>query len=98
MSKKPRPNTDLVWINWDDAVGGDRIRAEDIPNSHLAENWNLGWIEHEDDKRIVLCHAFSSTGEYEHTTIPQADIVDRIPVVRSARRKNAEKENDDPAS
>ena len=77
---KPRKNSELLWIIWQDAVGGDRIHRDDISTSKLAINTNLGWIEHENDDRVVLCHGFGNTGEHEHTTIPTGDILQRIPV------------------
>ena len=87
MANKPRKSTQLVWITWRDAVGGDRIHRDDIERARLAVNTNLGWIEHEDDQRIVLCHGFSNTGEYEYTQIPISDIIKRIPVVKRTNRQ-----------
>lgn len=86
MSEKPRKSTQLVWITWRDAVGGDRIHRDDISRAKLAVNTNLGWIEHENDERIVLCHGFSNTGEYEYTQIPISDIIERTPVVKRSSR------------
>ena len=86
---KPRPNTMLVWIIWRDAVGGDRIHRDDIQEARLAVNTNLGWIEHENSERVVLCHGFSDSGECEYIQIPVTDIMERIPVVASRKTRQA---------
>ena len=79
--KRPRKSTELFWIVGRDAVGGDRLHRDDIQTAKLAINTNLGWLEHEDDDRIVLCHGFGDTGEYEYIQIPTSDIIERMPVV-----------------
>ena len=89
--EKPRKSTKLVWIVWRDAVGGDRIHRDDIARARLAVNTNLGWIEHENSERIVLCHGYGNTGEYEYTQIPLSDIMERIPVVNRSKRRTTKR-------
>ena len=85
MSDKPRKASELKWIVWRDAVGGDRIHRDDVARAHLATNTNLGWVEHENEDRIVLCHGFSDTGELDYMQIPVGDILERIHVVKPSR-------------
>jgi hypothetical protein len=87
MLKKPRKSTQLVWVTWRGALGGERIHRDDITRAGPAVNTNLGWIEHENDERIVLCHGFSNTGDYEYTQIPISDIIERIPVASRTKRQ-----------
>jgi hypothetical protein len=97
-AKNPRPAYELVWITWQDAVGGDRIHRDDVKSARLATNINLGWIEHEDDDRIVLCNGVGDTGEMEHVIIPVSDIIDRSPVARRRNRRNSNGEESDERS
>ena len=83
----------VVWIEWHDAVGDStRTHFDSLSDCQLCKNTNLGWIIHENDKRIVLAHGFSTSGEVDHFTIPQADIISITPVAppRARKPKNAD--------
>lgn len=87
--KRP-PKSQLVWIVWQDAVAeSTRSHVDELKDCKLVRNTNLGWIEHENEERIVLTHGFSTSGERDHFVIPKRDILERIPVV-AARKRNPE--------
>lgn len=78
----------LVWVTWHDAVGDTaRTHVDDLAGLSLATNVNLGWVIHEDEKRIVLAHGFSTTDEVDHFTIPRGDILSIEPAAYSPRPK-----------
>ena len=83
----------VVWVEWHDAVGeSTRTHFENIAECSLSKNFNLGWVLHENEKRIVLAHGFTAAGEIDHFTIPQADIISITPVAppRARKPKNAD--------
>lgn len=81
----------LVWVEWQDAVGDStRTHFEDVGAASLVKNINLGWVLHENASRIVLAHGFSSSGEVDHFTIPQADILSVTPAAYTPRKKPTE--------
>ena len=56
----------LVWVKWQDAVSdSSRTHYEELSEVRLSINDNLGWIIHENDKRIVLAHGYTATGEID---------------------------------
>jgi hypothetical protein len=87
-SSLPCRKTDLIWVVWEDACGDStRAQRDVVAAQQLAVNVNLGWIIHEDAKRIVLAHGTSSTGEIDHFVIPQVSILERIYPFRAKPRK-----------
>lgn len=71
-----KPNKkELVWVTWRDAESSStRTHVEDLADVRLSRNVNLGWVIHENDKRIVLAHGFCTSGEVDHFAIPRGDI------------------------
>jgi hypothetical protein len=79
----------LVWVTWRDAQGdSSRTHVDDLAVITLATNVNLGWIIHENDRRIVLAHGYSSSGEIDHFAIPTGDIVSTEPAGYTPRKRN----------
>lgn len=83
MTTLPCSRSDVMFVIWEDAVSewtrGDLHAAAEL---RLARNVSLGWIVHENDKRVVLCNGTSTTGEMDHLVIPTSNIVARMPVTR----------------
>lgn len=76
--------SDLVGILWLDACNeSTRTDESDLAKVKLAENFNVGWIVHEDSNRLVLAHGSSSSGEVDHFTIPVGNIIDRVFFVKT---------------
>lgn len=71
--------SDLVAILWWDACNeSTRTDESELAKVKLAENFNVGWIVHENADRLVLAHGSSSSGEVDHFTIPVGNIIDRV--------------------
>jgi len=76
--KMPGKKKDIIVIWWYDAVSmPSREQTDAVNNLQLAVNCNIGWIMHENELRIVLCHGNSNTGELDHYLIPTANIMKR---------------------
>lgn len=71
-----KPNKkQIVWVTWRDAeCSSTRTHVDDISEVRLARNVNLGWIIHENERRIVLAHGYCTSGEIDHFAIPRGDI------------------------
>jgi len=83
----------LYIIRWRDAVSSSqRIQASEAQFVDLVVNTNVGWIFDENEKRTVLVHGYSETGELDYFAIPASCIVEKIPVMQKRRRKNRESE------
>ena len=84
MTALPCRQSEVVFVVWEDAVSewtrGDFHAAAEL---QLARNTSLGWIVHENERRIVLCNGTSTSGEMDHLLIPVPNIVARIPVVEA---------------
>lgn len=79
---------DLVWVTWRDAESSStRTHVEDLADVRLSRNVNLGWVIHENERRIVLAHGFCTSGEVDHFAIPKGDIEDIEYAARPAKRK-----------
>lgn len=84
----PCKRADIVIIWWWDAVSGSaREQADTVKDLQLALNCNIGWIAHENDTRLVLCHGRSSTGEMDNFQIPVANIVKRLTICPKRKKK-----------
>ena len=72
----------MIGIWWWDALQmHDRIREEEIETLvGLSRNYNVGWILHENDTRIILCFGTCSTGEYDIMVIPTNAVIERIDI------------------
>jgi len=89
---RPAKNAELVWIVWADAVGEScRHHAENVAGLHLATNTNLGWVVHENERRLILAHGMSDSGELDVFAIPQNCIIERIPVIKKRPRNGTAK-------
>ena len=82
----PVKTTELVWIEWWDACAG-RHPTSSLAKADLARMFNIGWIIHEDRKRIVLAHSLGDSDEYDTMRISKRQIIRRIPVRRSAKAR-----------
>ncbi len=75
----PCRKADIVFITWEDACGDStRAHQDVIKSQQLAINTNVGWLVHENEKRIVLAHGISTTGEIDHLVIPVVSILERV--------------------
>lgn len=70
---------EVIGISWWDASQmNDRIREEDFETFvGLSKNYNIGWVLHENDVRVLLCFGTCSTGEYDIMAIPTGNIIER---------------------
>jgi len=89
MRQLPCKKSEIVYIVWHDALDeSSRATVDVLLAARLSVNGNLGWIIHEDDTRIVLAHGNSeTTGEIDHSVIPQAMILERIYPFPPRKRK-----------
>lgn len=72
-----------VWW-WDATQMHERIREDDFETYEgLSKNYNLGWVLHENDVRILLCFGHCSTGEYDIMVIPTNAVIERIDLCKS---------------
>jgi hypothetical protein len=84
----------LVWVTWHDAVAEtSRAHEDDLAERSLTTNVNLGWIAHQDAKRMVLAHGYSCTGEIDHFTIPMGDVLSIDPAAYVPRPKKTPEVN-----
>jgi len=84
----------LVWVTWTDAVAdSSRIHVDELSQVSLATNVNLGWIIDEDDKRVILAHGYSTSGEIDYFAIPKGDIISMEGAAYTPRK--VKKENKD---
>jgi hypothetical protein len=92
MDALPCETSNLEWIVWEDAVGdSSRTDRDAIAGITLARNSNVGWVIHEDEKRVVLAHGVSTTGEIDHFTIPVSCILERHKVLSQAAKRKRTK-------
>ena len=90
---KPPPRK-LVYITWLDAVGdSSREQESSLKDIELATNVNLGWVSHEDAKRIVLAHGWSTTGEVDYVAIPKNCVVSQEYVIKEEGAGNGQDED-----
>lgn len=68
------PTNDLVWVEWLDAQSASE-RTHDVATVKLATNINIGWIAHENERRIVLAHGVCSSEETDFFAIPRGNII-----------------------
>jgi hypothetical protein len=88
--KLPCNKSDFVIVWWDDAISETvRMQPEEVANAQLAVNWNVGWIVHENEKRVMLIHGGSSSGEVDVFQIAKADILEIVPLIPKRRKKGA---------
>lgn len=91
----PYPKNKLEFIQWNDAVAdSDRCTEEVLEQMELVVNGNVGWVLHENDKRLVLIHGVSETLERDFTLIPVNAIISRIHLFPKAKRKKNEEAKD----
>ena len=77
----------LVWVFWHDACSdSSRTHIDELDKVHLARNWNLGWIIHENSERILLAHGTCSSGEIDHFSIPKNCIIEMHSVYGKQRK------------
>ncbi|MFW9874468.1 MAG: hypothetical protein ACFFG0_15285 [Candidatus Thorarchaeota archaeon] len=70
----------LIGIRWLDAMQmHDRIYKKDFKRYFgLSRNYNIGWIVDENPERVLLCHGYCSSGEFDILAIPTNAIVERV--------------------
>lgn len=77
----------LYIVRWLDAVNySQRIQAGDAAFIDVVVNTNVGWIFDEDDRRLVLVHGYSETGELDYFAIPASCVVEKVPVSKKRNR------------
>ena len=87
MVQVPCEDREIVWVVWVDAVNlSTRVHYEAVRDCSCATNVNVGWVVDENDKRIVLAHGKSSTGEIDVFVIPVENIIERKQVGKQTRR------------
>lgn len=74
----PCKKSEVCWIIWRDAYGGERIHRDNISQGGIVINMNVGWIAHEDESRIALAQGISQSGELDVLYIPTENIVEKI--------------------
>jgi hypothetical protein len=77
---------EIIGISWWDASQmNDRIREEDFESFvGLSKNYNVGWVIHENDTRILLCFGTCSTGEFDIMAIPTGNVIERKTICKSS--------------
>ena len=87
--KLPCKKNDVVFIAWHDACcETSRVHQDAIDEVGLVTNTNIGWIAHENERRIVLAHGVSTGGEIDHLAIPTASIISRVPLMPPSKRRS----------
>ncbi len=87
----PYPKNKLEFIQWYDAVAdSNRCTEETLEQMELVTNGNIGWVLHENEKRVVLIHGVSETSERDFILIPVNAIISRIHLFPKTKRKNNE--------